>query len=77
MAKLKVFGGYIIYGNKQRRVIVATTSQKKVAEITKQTLSEIRNWFCVTGNEKEQKIALSEPHTMFVADDEGNYEKAI
>ena len=77
MSKLKVFGGLIIYGTKQRRVIVATTSQKKAADITKQTLSEIRNWFCVTGNEKEQTMALAEPYTMFVEDGEGNYSKAL
>jgi hypothetical protein len=38
--------------------------------------NEIRNWFCITGNDKELKIALAAPNTMFVSDGEGNYEKA-
>jgi len=71
--KLKVYGGPIHYKGKQCRAIVATTSQKKVVELFKNrkvriSLYEICNYWCETGNEKELKIALAKPNTIFYND---------
>lgn len=75
MKKIKVFGGDIYHDGKQRRAIVATTSQKKLAEVTQLSLYEIKNWWCETGNEKELKTALAEPNIIFVADKNNNMER--
>ena len=71
MAKLKVYGGLVHMsgGRGQLRTIVATTSQKKAAELVGCTVSEIRNWWDTTGNEKELAAALAQPGVVLQAGD--------
>lgn len=64
MAKLKVFGGWTYRNGKQVRAVVATTSQKKVAEITGDSLHHIRNSWCETANEQEVSDAMKCPETL-------------
>ena len=68
MAKLKVYGGWGL--NKQGvqvRTIVASTSQKKAAELAGITMSHFRGFWCETANEHELAVALSKPETVFQA----------
>lgn len=67
MARIKVFGGNLIKRGVQSRFIVATTSIKSVAEITSCSISEIRNYWSETGNEKEISVATSKPGSLFVS----------
>lgn len=70
MAKLKVYGGLIHMGKRgQLRTIVAATSQQKAAELVGCTVSEIRNWWEVTENEKELAAALAQPGVVLQASD--------
>lgn len=67
MAKLKAFAGRIFLRNTgQCQCVVAATSQAKAASILKVSLGEIRNYFSLTGNEKDIEIALSKPGTVFI-----------
>lgn len=63
--KLKVYGGIIFVKGKQMRAVVATTSQKRLSEIVKESLYEIRNFWSETGNDAELEIALSKPESVF------------
>lgn len=59
MPKLKVYGGLkMVSGGRQARFIVATTSQKKAAEITGLGLPYIRGFWCVTGIAAEIEAAM-------------------
>lgn len=71
MAKLKVYGGLVHMrgGRGQVRTIVATTSQKKAAELVGCTISEIRDWWETTENDKELATALAQPGVVLQADD--------
>lgn len=54
IAKLKVYGGMThASGKGQVRGIVATTSQKKAAELVGCSVSYFRNYFCETVNKKK------------------------
>ena len=59
--KLKVYGGLVVRDGKQRRAVVATTSQREVARITEESLSYIRNFWSVTGNVSEVRDAMENP----------------
>lgn len=75
---MKVFGGIIFRNGKQVRAIVATTSQKRAAELVGVSLSELRDYWSVTGNDIEMQTACSEPGRVFVASTiMGNDFKAI
>lgn len=65
MAKLKVYGGLVIVGGKQRRAVVATTSQKRAAFLFEVSLYEFNNYFCETVNEAELEVALAKPEVVF------------
>lgn len=77
MKRLKVYGGLTFRGTTQHRIIVATTSQKKVAEVVGITLYEVQNYWAETGNEEELKIALASPEKVFIKEGQphhnGNY----
>lgn len=66
MAKLKVFGGALIKRGVQSRFIVAATSVKKAADVAGCSISEIRNYWSESGNQKEIAIATAKPETLFV-----------
>jgi hypothetical protein len=76
--KLKVFGYHKWHstappannGDRTVRVIVATTSQKKAAELFGATVHDLRNYGAVTGNEREVRLGLKFPGVvMWVLDD--------
>jgi len=73
MAKLKVYGGYTYIG-KSARLIVATTSQKKAAQLTRTSLYEFRNYWTKTANKVEVAAALANPETPLLIHDDGTYE---
>ena len=64
---LKVYGGTFHLAGivAQQRVIVAASSQKRVAELLDVSLYVIQTYFSITGNEYELEVALSEPETIF------------
>lgn len=80
MKQLKIYGGMLTNPNppldrplhkRQERVIAAVYSQKELVDIIKNTediarvsLNEIRNYWCVTGNQEEIKLALAHPHQL-------------
>lgn len=70
MSKLKVYGGLTFHAKqgklRQLRTIVATTSQKRVAELTAESLHSIQKYWAITGNEKELEIALKNPEQVFL-----------
>ena len=70
MSKLKVYGGLTFHKEQgklvQHRTIVATTSQKRVAELTGESLYYIQNYWAITGNEEELEIALKNPEQVFL-----------
>ena len=73
---LKVYCGCTFINGKQVKAIIATTSQKRVAEIIQEPLSRIRGYWSITGNENQIRIANSKPHTLFhtsMNDWENNY----
>lgn len=61
MAKLKVYGGYTFKDGKQVRCVVAATSQKKAADAAGESISHVRNYWSVTGNQDEIDAAMSTP----------------
>lgn len=65
--KLKVYGTYThlrgVTG--QVRAIVATTSQKKAAELLHVSLYDFRYFGCETGNPHEIETAMAEPGAVF------------
>ncbi len=66
MSKLKVWSGLIFIKSKQHRAIMATTSQRRVAELIDSTLHEVQNYWSITGSEEELAIALANPERVFV-----------
>ena len=62
MAKLKVFG--VNYDGRTRR-IVATTTQKKAAELCGMNLYQFRMFASETGNKVECELALKEPEIVW------------
>ena len=70
MRKLKTYGGNLFIGNKQQRVIVATTSKKRAIEILPISSYEFNYYWCETGNDIECKIALENPEIMFSTDNQ-------
>lgn len=68
MAKLKVFGGLMAgRGKIQVRTIIATTSKKRAAELLDVSITELSNYWCVTGNPIENALALENPEVIFQA----------
>ena len=67
--KLKAFGGLLFRGGKQVRSVLATTSQKKAADILDMSLYEFRNYWGETFNDKEVSVAMSEPGKIFIVED--------
>lgn len=80
MKQLKVYGGILTNPNpppdrplhkRQERVVCAVTSQKELLDILDKvgtagrvSLNWIRNYWCVTGNAEELKLALAKPHQL-------------
>ena len=80
MKQLKVYGGMLLNPDsppdrplhkRQERVIAAVYSQKELVGIIQNakvagrvSLSNIRDYWCVTGNETEIKLALISPHQL-------------
>lgn len=64
---LKVFGGMSYDDGKQVRTIVATTSKKKVSELTGVSYGEVRSNWCETNNDLELATALPYPNLVFKA----------
>lgn len=65
-AKIKVYAGLVYKTGRRRqtRVLVATTSQKRVAEIVGVSLAHVRNFWSVTGNSDEIEAAMAAPETI-------------
>jgi len=66
MKKLKVYGGNVFIGHNQVRAILATTSQKRVAEIMDVPLHKIQNYWAETRSKSETSIALSNPNVAYM-----------
>ena len=74
MAKLKVFSGgcrNILYdadGNDKygRHVVIATTSQKKVAEKLEISMNEVRHHWSITANQGDVADALKHPEKLVI-----------
>lgn len=62
---LKVFGGVGMGPRSQTRRIVATTSQKKAAELVGWSLHSFRQYWTETGNEVEVQVATATPGVVF------------
>jgi hypothetical protein len=66
MMALKVYGGTNFAGGRgQVWMIVATTSWKCASELTRTSLSYLKTYWSITGNETDVEIAMSEPETVF------------
>lgn len=63
--KLKTFGGCVIQGGRQFRVVVATTSQAKAAKAAGVSVGYVRDYWSQTSNPKEIELAESEPGRVF------------
>ena len=70
---MKVFSG--LYGIRlpddegfqiQKKALVATTSQKKAAEIAETTVGDIQKYWGVTGNKSDIALAMSRPDTLMI-----------
>lgn len=72
--KLKVYGGHLYgseFGRRGSRVIVAAHSWTEVARLVDTPLGHLRNYWAMTWNYHELKVALGKPMTVFfVADSE-------
>ncbi len=85
MAKIKVFtGGFHGWvwdksgSSKQGcRVIIATTSQRKVAERTGLSLHEISNYWSVTANAEDIKLAMAHPEKVILLREEYHGDRTI
>lgn len=64
---LKVFGGLSFEDGKQVRTIVATTSKKKVSELTGISYEHVRGCWSETHNDVELATALPHPNLVFKA----------
>lgn len=73
--ELKVYGGrYYISSPRRRavahrqfqRAIVAANTKKEAARVADISLNELRNYWCITGNETEVAIATAKPGVLFV-----------
>lgn len=51
-------------GRTQVRYVAAVSSQKEFAELVGCTVHEVRNYGSITGNPKEVKLAMANPHTL-------------
>lgn len=69
MGRLKVFGGNSFRhpNRRQCRTIIATTSQKRAAELMKMSLYEFRDYWCETGNQAEIDAAMKRPEVPLFA----------
>lgn len=61
----KVFGGMTFHDGKQVRAVVAAPNQKRAAELVGMSIGQFRQFWCVTGNSEEIRVALSCPGTVF------------
>lgn len=76
MAKVKVFYGIIYWGAyaedgtycRAPNGIIATTSQKKVAEAANVSLGEVRNYWSVTANERHIHLAMQYPGKLVIVE---------
>lgn len=59
-------------GSYQVRVIVATTSQRRAAEILKTSLSDIRKYGSQTWNAEDIRVATANPETAMFFDEYGS-----
>lgn len=76
LKQLKVYGSTLFVsrlpkehvggnGNTQQRVVVATTTWKRAAELLGQTLGTLKNYASITGNDAEVAHCLSHPEKPF------------
>lgn len=68
MSKLKVYGGHTFLKGKQVRVVIATTSWKRAAVLSGESLHHIRGYWSITGNAHELEIALNDPEKMILSE---------
>jgi hypothetical protein len=68
----KVFGGQLKRNGKRLRTIVAAPSQKIAAEYLGISMSYLREYFPVSDNENEVKVAMKQPGVVFQAVEEGS-----
>jgi hypothetical protein len=61
---LKVWGGGISVAGKNRRAIVAASSQREAAELVGIPLNRLRDYWPVTGNAREVREAMANPRTV-------------
>ena len=64
---LKVFGGQSFSSKGFVRTIIAAASQKEAAAIIGTSMSDIRDYWSITGNKTELSVAMSKPMTVFMA----------
>lgn len=57
---IKVYGGNTFHDGKQVRCVIATTSWKRAAELTGESLSYLRTYWSITGNTAE--LAAAKAH---------------
>lgn len=55
----------------QHKAVVATTSQKKAAEIVGVSLRDIATYWSLTGNKDDIAIALARPETLMIKSGSG------
>jgi hypothetical protein len=68
----KVFGGLLKRNGKRLRTIVAAPSQKVAAECLGVSVAYLREYLCVSDNDNEVKIAMSQPGVVFQVVEEGS-----
>lgn len=64
---MKVYAGTTVVKGKSIRTIVAARSQKEVASLLGISVSHMRDYWSVTGNEVECKVALTQPGVVMYA----------
>lgn len=68
----KVFGGQLKRNGKRLRTIVAAPSQKAAAEYLGVSMSYLRDYFPMSDDENEVKVAMKQPGIVFQAAEEGS-----
>jgi hypothetical protein len=66
MAKIKVFVGTKMVDGNQARVLVATSSKKRLSEIADVSMSHINNFFSVTANKEDIEKTMQNQETLIV-----------
>lgn len=64
MAKLKVYGGWLLGPGGQWRYIMASTSWNKVAKASGSSVGFLRDYWSITGNDAKVRRAMTHPETL-------------